>query len=114
MQNNVGIFHLDMESLELITIRRHMDYTNVYEKSEFQLNVGFLNGASPSGSTSIEFIHPWHSLLHCDYEVSQLIYCFGSYCRLKLPLINCFCDVCKEAYLSSSTLVASSHYIIIF
>jgi hypothetical protein len=34
-----------MESLELISNPRHMDYTNVYEKSEFQLNVGFLNGA---------------------------------------------------------------------
>ncbi len=39
-----GIFHLDMESLKLISIRRHMDYTNVNEKSEFQLHVSFWMG----------------------------------------------------------------------
>jgi hypothetical protein len=33
-----------MESLKLIGIQQHMDYTNVNEKSEFQLNVGFWMG----------------------------------------------------------------------
>jgi hypothetical protein len=95
-----------MEFLKLISIRRHMDYTNVNEKSEFQLNVGFWMGLLQVEVLQLSsFIRGLH-FLHCEDEVSQFILLV-----LMLPLIKCFCDVWKEAYLHS-TLVAS-HYIII-
>jgi len=88
-----GIFHLDMESLKLISIRWHMDYTNVKEKSEFQLHVGFWIGLlQVEVCTSIEFIHPWHSLLNCDDEVSQfilLVLVVGSSCHLSNVSVMC-------------------------